>query len=177
MLAFLKKISHLISQLNEKIGRAVSYLCVVLVLLICYDVMIRALTDNTATWIIELEWHIFSLIFLWGAAYTLKHDRHVRVDLFYANFSKRDKALVDFFGSLIFLIPWCIVLIVFSYQYALDSYSIGEGSPNPNGLPARYIIKFSITIGFSFLLLQAIAMLIDSLLVILNKDNLDSLPE
>ena len=177
MLAFLKKTSHLIHQFSEKTGRAVSWLCVLLVLLICYDVIMRALIDDTATWIIELEWHIFSLIFLLGAAYTLKHDRHVRVDLFYSKFSVKDKAWVNFFGTLIFLVPWCLVLIIFSYQFALGAYTIGEGSPNPNGLPARYIIKFSITLGVVFLLLQAIAMLIDALFVILNKNKPDSSSE
>ncbi|MFK8103077.1 MAG: TRAP transporter small permease subunit [Saprospiraceae bacterium] len=174
MLQALEKTTQLINRFSEQIGRGVAWLCVALILLICYDVMMRALTDQTATWIIELEWHLFSLIFLFGGAYALKHDRHVRVDLFYANFSKRDKAWVNFAGTLFFLIPWCLVLIYFSYQFAFTSYEVGEGSPNPNGLPARYLIKFSICLGTIFLLLQAISMLLTALLTILHPTNSDS---
>ncbi len=174
MLQALEKTTQLINRFSEQIGRGVAWLCVALILLICYDVMMRASTDQTSTWIIELEWHLFSLIFLFGGAYALKHDRHVRVDLFYANFSKRHQAWVNFAGTLCFLIPWCLVLIYFSYQFAFTSYEIGEGSPNPNGLPARYLIKFSICLGTIFLFLQAISMLLTALLTILQPTNSDS---
>jgi len=113
-----------------------------------------------------LEWHIFALIFLFGAGYAFKHDKHVRVDLFYAKFSARDKALVNLVGTLLFLIPWCILIIMYSYQYALTSFNINESSPDPGGLPARYLIKFSITIGIVFLLLQAVAILFRSILTL-----------
>jgi len=116
-----------------------------------------------------LEWHLFSMIFLLAAGYTLKHDKHVRVDLFYTNFSKKDKALVNLVGALLFLIPWCCLIIWVSYDYALGSYKILEGSPNPNGLPYRFVVKFAITIGASLLLLQALAMVADALLTLKYK--------
>ena len=99
-----------------------------------------------------------------AAGYTLKHDKHVRVDLFYAKFSKKDKALVNLVGAIVFLVPWCLLIIWASYHYALGSFKIMEGSPNPNGLPMRFIIKFAITVGFGLLLLQALAMIADSIL-------------
>ena len=104
----------------------------------------------------ELEWHLFALIFLLGAGFAFKHDKHVRVDLFYANYSPKDKALTNLLGNLILLIPWCIFIIYFSFGYAQTSFLENETSPDPGGLPARYVIKFSITIGFILLLLQAI---------------------
>lgn len=120
------------------------------------DVILRYLFSNTKTWIIELEWHLFALIFLIGAAITYQKDEHVRVDLFYADFSVKKKALVNLLGNIFFLIPWCMVVIYYGYNYGMNSWSFNEGSPNPGGLPARYIIKFSISIGFVLLLIQAI---------------------
>lgn len=162
--------------INEWIGRTVSWLTTILVILVCFDVARRSMFSVTAAWIMELEWHLFALIFLLGAGYALKHDRHVRVDLFYAKFSPKDKALVNLMGTLIFLIPWCLLIIYTSYNYAYSSFEIGEGSPNPGGLPARYFIKFAITAGFCLLLLQALALAADSILV-LNDKAPESTPE
>ena len=85
-------------------------------------------------------------------------------DILKVDFSKKDKALVNLVGALLFLIPWCCLIIWVSYDYALGSFKILEGSPNPNGLPFRFIIKSAITIGASLLLLQALAMVADSAL-------------
>ena len=92
--------------------------------------------------------------------YTFKHDRHVRVDLFYHNFSKKDKARVDFIATLIFLLPWAAILLYFGWSYTLESYKMGETSPDPGGLPARFIIKGAIAIGMLLLFLQGLSQLI-----------------
>ncbi|MEM9821637.1 MAG: TRAP transporter small permease subunit [Bacteroidota bacterium] len=169
MLGALRMLIRFANSINEWIGKSVSWLTTTLVLLVCFDVARRALFDTTAAWIMELEWHLFALIFLLGAGYSLKRDRHVRVDLFYAKFSAKDKALVNLLGTLLFLIPWCILIIYFSYFYALDAYIIGEVSPDPGGLPARYLIKFAITLGISLLLLQAMAMAASSALILMDQ--------
>jgi TRAP-type mannitol/chloroaromatic compound transport system permease small subunit len=116
----------------------------------------------------EAEWHIFSIIFLIGAGYSLRHDRHVRVDVFYSRFSPKAKAWVNFFGVLLFLLPFSVLVIKASIPYVALSYRINEGSADAGGLPYRYLIKSTMTIGFGLLLLQGIALMIDSLLVILN---------
>ncbi len=167
---FLTTIAHFFSQINELVGKNVSWITTLLMLLICFDVAMRYLFNNTAVWIIELEWHLFALIFLLGAGYTLKHDKHVRVDLFYAKFSKKRKALVNFIGTLIFLIPWCIIVLLSSFKYAKTAFQIGESSPDPGGLPARYIIKFAITLGVFLLFLQALALLFNSLKKLLERE-------
>ena len=100
---------------------------------------------------------MFTLIFLLGMSFTLQNNRHIRVDLFYEHFSPNKKKWVDSIGHLLFLLPWCIVVIVTGYKYASNSFYIDEGSPNPNGLPYRYIIKSFISIGFLFLALSGIA--------------------
>ena len=153
----MQNLINAIDGLNERMGKAASWLTLVLVILVCFDVVIRYVFSNSSAWIMELEWHLFSLIFLIGAAYAFKHDRHVRVDLFYSKFSANDKALVDLVGNVIFLIPWCVIILVYSFEYAMTSFRIGEISPDPGGLPARYLIKFAITLGIFLLLLQAIA--------------------
>ncbi len=152
----MQKIIDGIDQLSERIGKGTSWLTLLLVILVCFDVVTRYILSDTSAWIMELEWHLFSLIFLLGASFAFKHDRHVRVDLFYAKFSQRDKALVNLIGNSIFLIPWCVVIIIYSFNYGMTSFNIRETSPDPGGLPARYIIKFAITFGIILLLLQAI---------------------
>jgi TRAP-type mannitol/chloroaromatic compound transport system permease small subunit len=139
--------------------------------LVCFDVIRRWLFNDTEAWIMELEWHLFALVFLFGAGYTLKHDKHVRVDLFYASFSERDKAWVNLLGTLFFLLPWCVLIVIVSWGYGMESWSVKEGSPDPGGLPARYMIKFAIPIGISLLLLQGLAECAKAVLVLTKKSN------
>ena len=167
----LKSISKFFHIVNEWVGKIAAWLTTLLVILVCFDVTVRYIFSDTAAWIMELEWHLFALIFLLGAGYALKHDRHVRVDLFYSNFSEKDKAITNIVGSLVFLIPWCILIIVFSFQYGLESFKINEGSPDPGGLPARYLIKFAIPLGMTLLLFQALSLLIDSWIIVKKKSN------
>jgi TRAP-type mannitol/chloroaromatic compound transport system permease small subunit len=152
-----RRITTAIDRLNEAVGRAVSWLTTALVLLVCIDVFFRYLLDRTANWVMELEWHLFSVIFLLGAAYTLKHDKHVRVDLFYDRFSPRDKALVDLVGSLLFLLPWSALLVWVGTAYAWEAFRGGEVSPNPGGLPLFWPIKAMIPLGLFLLFLQGVA--------------------
>jgi len=162
----LTTIAKAINQLNEWAGQAVSWLTTVLVVLVCFDVVTRYLFNETQAWIMELEWHLFALVFLIGAGYAFKHDRHVRVDLFYSNFSARDKAWVNLFGAILFLLPWSALLAYAAFDYAMISYLIGESSPDPGGLPGRYVIKFAVTVGLVLLFLQGLASLIESIQVL-----------
>jgi TRAP-type mannitol/chloroaromatic compound transport system permease small subunit len=162
----LAKIATGINRLNEWVGRGVAWLTTILVVLVCIDVVARYLFNETQAWVMELEWHLFALIFLLGAGYAFKHDRHVRVDVFYDNFSEREKAWVNLIGTLVFLLPWTAILAYAAFDYAMISYLIGEGSPDPGGLPGRYVIKFAIVAGLIFLLLQGLAKLIESLLIL-----------
>lgn len=146
-----------------KIGQAGSWLSLLLVLLICVDVLLRYLFNTSRTWIIDLEWHLFALLFLLGGAGTWLSDKHVRVDLFYSLWPDRRKAWVDFLGTLFFLLPWCGMMIWTTARYALQSWQIGEGSPDPNGLPARYLIKLVMLIAFVLLFLAALIRLKEDL--------------
>ena len=153
--------------INEYIGQGVSWLTTLLVLVFCIDVVIRYVFKSSSVAFYEAEWHIFSIIFLLGAGYSLKHDRHVRVDVFYSRFSSRAKAWVNFFGVLLFLLPFAVLVIKASIPYVALSYRINEGSADAGGLPYRYLIKSTMIIGFALLLIQGIALMLNSLLVIL----------
>jgi len=155
----LTKLSLWFDEINERIGRTVAWLNLILILLVCLDVFARYLLNKTSPWVTELEWHLFALIFLLGAGYAWKHDRHVRVDLFYDRFSKKDKAMVNALGTLVFLLPWSLLMILVSWKYALTSLRIRETSPDPGGLPAFYPIKFAICLGVFLLALQAVGQL------------------
>jgi len=153
---------------NSKIGYYISWFTGLLVLIVSFDVFTRYFLKESSVAVQELEWHVFALIFLIGAAYTLKSDKHVRVDIFYSRLSERKKAWINFIGTLLFLIPFCVVVIYASLDYVTSSFSILESSPNPGGLPARYLLKAVIPISFFFILLQGFSLLLKSLLVILN---------
>ena len=103
-----------------------------------------------------MEWHFFAIIFLLESPYTLQKNKHVRVDVFYNNFSKRKKNIVDLIGNIIFLIPFSFIIFYTSLPFVEDSYSILESSPDPGGLPYRFIIKSIIPIAFFLLMIQGI---------------------
>jgi len=105
----------------------------------------------------ELEWHLFALVFLLGAAYTLKHNGHVRVEVLYQKFSERTQAWLDLAGTLLFLLPFCILIIVSSMPFVGNSFHYHEISPDPGGLTHRWLLKAAIPVGFALLLVQGIA--------------------
>ncbi|MEL6388962.1 MAG: TRAP transporter small permease subunit [Bacteroidota bacterium] len=164
MRAFLSKLSFGIDVRVNMLGSLASWLTTVLMLVMCVDVLLRYAFDLTQTWVIELEWHLFAILFLVGASYTLLYDKHVRVDMFYERYPQRWKGRVNAFGTLLLLVPWCIIIMIKGFDYTANSWSFREGSPQPNGLPARYLIKAFIPIGFGLLLLQAISEIIRSLI-------------
>jgi TRAP-type mannitol/chloroaromatic compound transport system permease small subunit len=159
----LLKMSGFIDRSIDHIGQLFSWISLLLVLLICIDVFMRYFLNTSKIWMVELEWHLFSVLFLMGASYTLLHDRHVRVDLFYENYSPKRKRIVNALGVLIFIIPWCLIILTTSWDYTLNSFSFREGSPQPGGLPARYIVKSFIFTGYFLLLIQAVSVLIRSI--------------
>ncbi len=170
MINFLKKICHVIDAINERIGRSVSWLTAVLVVLVTVDVALRYLFKVTFVASQELEWHLFALVFLLGGGYTLRHNGHVRVDVFYQRLGRKGKALVNILGCLIFLFPGSYLVIKTSLPFVHFSWSISEASPNPGGLPARYLLKGAIPVAFSLMALQGLSLLSSSILVLLGQD-------
>lgn len=164
MAQIIKYINHF----TEKTGQWVSSISLLLVLLIALDVILRYVFSWSSSTNQELEWHLFATLFLLGSAYALKHDKHVRVDVFYSRFSDQKKAWVNLIGTLLFLIPFCIVIIKTSIPFAVDAWNISESSPEPGGLPHRFLVKSTIPIGALLLLIQAFSEGLNSLNTLVN---------
>lgn len=167
----LEWVTRLVDNINEKVGVFSGWLTGLLVLVVCYDVFTRYFLNQSSIAAQELEWHLFSAIFLFGAAYALKHDRHVRVDVLYLKFKPRTRAWINFLGCLVFLIPFCILIIYSSHKFIINSFLIKETSVDPGGLPARYILKACIPAGFFLVLLQGISYAVNSLREALGKED------
>ncbi len=152
-----------IDQFSENVGRLVSWLVIVMTLLIVYDVVMRYFFQSGSVALQELEWHLFSIIFLFGAAFTLKHHDHVCVDVLAQRpwMTIKVRAWVYLLCTVFFLLPFCLLVIYSSWDYVANSYNIppaGERSPDPGGLPYRYLLKAAIPVAFILLFIQGIAL-------------------
>ncbi len=154
---FLKFYVRIMDSFSEKTGYIISWMTTMLVITVFYDVIMRYVFQSGSIAIQELEWHIFSVIFLLGAAFTLKRDGHVRVDIIYSRFNKKTKAWIDLVGAFVFLIPFAMIIIYSTKPYIYNSWVVREISPDPGGLPFRYALKAVIPLGFFFLILQGFA--------------------
>ena len=162
----LKKYIHLVDSMNEKIGKAISWLTLILVLVVCFDVITRYVFKSSSVGVQEFEWHLFAVIFLMGGAYTLKHEKHVRVDIIYSRLTEKKQAVINLIGAVLFLIPFCLLIINSSIDFVWNSFIIGESSPDPGGLPARFILKAVLPVSFVFILLQGFSLMFKSILIL-----------
>lgn len=158
------RIARGIDRFSDWTGRVLIWLTLGMVLAGSYNAVVRYLGRYTGTALssnayIELQWYMFSLVFLLGAAYALRHDAHVRVDVVYHRLSRRGKAWINLFGTLLFLIPFSALMIWVSWSSVAASWSVREMSPDPGGLP-RYPIKVVVPIAFALLILQGISQVI-----------------
>jgi len=128
--------------------------CVAMILMaanVFYDVVARYAFNSVSIGMQEMEWHLYSVVFLLGIPYALRTDGHVRVDVFYTNWSNKTKAWINLIGAIIFVIPFAYLIGTYGYSFALDSFNMGEGSGDPGGLPNRWIIKSVIPISAFFI--------------------------
>ena len=163
---FWLKLARGIDRINEGVGRLSGWLMLAMVLIGAYNAIVRYASrwlglNLSSNVYIELQWYLFSMVFLLGVGYALKHRSHVRVDVFYARLSTKARAWVDLLGTLLFLFPVCAVMLWVTWPWVLNSWSVLEGSPDPDGLP-RYPLKTVLLLSFALLLLQGIAGLIRS---------------
>lgn len=152
----LRRLAGAIDAIVDAAGGLVAWVMLALVLLMSANVLLRYLFSIGSVAAQELEWHLMSPIVLIGMAYALLHDGHLRVDLIYAKFPKRARLVLNLAASLIGVV-FSGLVIWLAWKYVLQSYAIGEGSPDPGGLPYRFVLKAFIPLGFAFLLLYSIA--------------------
>jgi len=155
----LRSLVAAIDRFSEWTGNAVAWLVLGMALLVTWDVAMRYLFHSGSVALQELEWHLFALVFLLGAGYTLKHDGHVRIDLLHRSrwMDERRRAWIGLVGGIAMLAPFCLLVIVYAWPFVHDAWVHGEGSPDPGGLPGRWLIKAAIPAGFALLLLQGVA--------------------
>lgn len=152
----LLRIAHFIDTLNERVGRTVYWLILLTVLISAANAISRKLFNFSSNAFLEIQWYLFSAVFLLAAGYTLKQNEHVRVDVISGRFSKRTQAWLDIMGGLFFLLPMMVIILYFSWPFFINSFISQEWSSNPGGLilwPAKALIPA----GFLLLLLQGIA--------------------
>ncbi|XOV92843.1 MAG: TRAP transporter small permease subunit [Bacteroidota bacterium] len=166
----MEKLIFLLETTVAKIGKAASWLTIFIVIIIVADVFMRYAFSITSSASFEIEWHLFGALFLLAAGWAFQEDKHVRVDVFYQKFSKKKKAWINLLGTVILLMPFCFVIFMESLQFTITSYNIGEVSPDPGGLPARFIIKSMIPAGILLLGLQGIAVILRSIKDLLAND-------
>jgi TRAP-type mannitol/chloroaromatic compound transport system permease small subunit len=182
-LRLLLQVARWIDGFTEYLGKLSNGLVVLTVGVGFYNVAVRYLgrfvgLQLSSNRLIELQWYLFALIFLFGFAYILKHGENVRVDFLYSNWSNRKRAWVDLLGTLLFLIPFCVMAIYVSINPVLlswgrlpdGSWGQWEVSSDANGLP-RAPIKSMLIVGLAFLLLQSVAQAIKYLAVVMGYND------
>ena len=140
---------------SDLMGWVAGVLNLAMLLNVFYDAIMRYFFNTGSIALQEMEWHLFALVFLFGIAYGLKEDGHVRVDVLYDRFSPRWKAIVNIGGALLLLLPLSVLIIEGSVWYVQEAFNSGEVSGDPGGLPYRWLIKLAIPASFVFLIVSA----------------------
>jgi TRAP-type mannitol/chloroaromatic compound transport system permease small subunit len=150
-----------------KIIDAVGNLCSVLMLLmianVFFDVIMRYFFNDVSIGMQELEWHLFAAMFMFGIAYTLKEDAHVRVDILYDKMSARKQSTINILGALFFALPITVVILYYSIDYTIEAYQMGEGSGDPGGLPHRWVVRSVIPTSSVLLILAIIHVVLSNI--------------
>lgn len=151
--------ARLIDALTERIGRVAIWLVLVATLISAGNALARyALGESSNAWL-EIQWYLFGAVFLLTAGYTLKHNGHVRIDIFYGRLGAKGQAWIDLLGGLLFLLPMAGLLAWLAWPMFMDAWTTHEMSPDAGGL-ARWPVKLLLPLGFGLLALQGVAEII-----------------
>lgn len=153
---FLLRLSRWIDGLNERVGKTLIWFILVTVLISAGNAVARYGLNLSSNAYLEIQWYLYSLVFLGAAGYTLKHNNHVRVDMIYSRLSRRAQCWIDIFGGLFMLLPVSLILLWFGWQWFLESYRIGEMSTDAGGL-VRWPVKLVVPVAFVLLILQGLS--------------------
>jgi TRAP-type mannitol/chloroaromatic compound transport system permease small subunit len=140
----------------DRIGRATGWCSLVIVLVMAYNVLLRYFFRTGSVAMQELEWHLMAPICMLGLSYAILKDGHVRVDILYGRMPPRAKHIIELVSSVL-VVAVIAILLKLSIPYVLQSYSIGEKSPDPGGLTHRWVVKAMLPLGFGLLLVQSTA--------------------
>ena len=160
------KIVKTIDRFNDLIGNSIKWLTLAMVLVTFLVVVLRYAFSTGWIAMQESVVYLHTIVFMLGAAYTLKKNGHVRVDIFYEKMSPRSKAWVDLLGVIFLLIPFCLFIIIISWNYVSLSWSLQESSREAGGIPAIFLLKTTIPLMAVLLILQGIAEGLRSILLL-----------
>ena len=155
----LLRLSRAIDWLNEQVGHLVYWLVLAAVVVSAGNAVVRYTFDMSSNAWLELQWYLFSAVFLLAAGYTLLHNEHVRIDVIYGHLSPRMRAWIDLLGSVFFLLPMALIIMVLSWPIVVESIERNEYSSDAGGL-LRWPVKILIPIGFFLLVLQGVSEII-----------------
>ncbi len=158
-MTLLLKLSQLIDWLNERVGKGAFWLVLIMTVISAGNASYRFIFNDSSNGLLEIQWYLFSGVFLLCAAYTLQKNEHVRIDVISSRFSARGLAVIDIIGTIFFLLPMVITVLWLSLPLVAESYRINEYSANAGGL-IRWPVKILLPIGFTLLALQGISELI-----------------
>lgn len=143
-------------RMNRIAGKILSVILVLMALNVFFDVIMRYFFHNSSVGMQEMEWHLFSIVILFGVSVSLLDEAHVRVDFLYDRYSARKKAIINIIGTIFFLMPLALLILFGSFDFVNDAYQIKEISEDPGGLPFRWVIKGMIPLAFLFLIFSAV---------------------
>ena len=161
-MTLLLSLSRAIDATNRAVGRLTYWLVLVAVLISSFNAIVRKTFHMSSNSLLEIQWYLFSAIFLLCAGYTLLNNEHVRVDVLFGRLGRRKQLAIEIFGLLVFLGPMTMLILVLSWQPFLDAFTSGEMSSNAGGL-IRWPVKLLIPVGFFLLLLQGVSELIKNI--------------
>lgn len=159
----LLRAERVFNRFSDAIGALSALLFLLLVANVFFDVVMRYAFNDVSIGMQELEWHLFATIFLFGIAYALKADAHVRVDLVYERLAVRRRAVIDIAGTILLLWPFCFLVADFAIGFAHEAFTIGETSGDPGGLPYRWIIKAMIPLSFACVMISSVGFMLRAL--------------
>ena len=160
---------HYIDNFPDRCGRLLAWLVLAMALLTTVVVVLRYGFNTGSIMAQEAVTYMHGCLFMLGAAYALKSGAHVRVDIFYRNFSERGRAWVNSLGGIVFLMPLCAFIGVSSWSYVTESWAILETSPEPGGIPAVFLLKSLLPLMAVNLFLQGLAETLRSTLVLVDE--------
>jgi len=164
-------LDKLFEKLNKYLGNITATLMLLVMLNVFIDVVLRYFFHTGSIASQEMEWHLFSAMFLFGISYALQDESHVRVDFIYDNLSVKRKAMINIIGTILMLMPFSIFIAYGSYDFVFDAYDIGEISEDPGGLTNRWIIKGMIPLSFMTLVLSALGYLHKNIKLLIKKED------
>lgn len=163
------RIEDFFQRINRRAGKILSVILVLMALNVFFDVIMRYFFHNSSVGMQEMEWHLFSIVILFGVSVSLLDEAHVRVDFLYDRYSARNKAIINIIGTVFFLLPLALLILFGSFNFVNDAYQINEISEDPGGLPFRWIIKGMIPLAFLFLIFTAVGYTVKNINIYLSQ--------